>query len=61
MSDGTERLENEGGPPLPDTAPVADKTRTPRWVTAAGVGIGSAALVAALLYTTRGKVTKKPE
>ena len=51
-------------PPVEDdtnaeTASAADRARTTRWVAAAG--IGSAALVAALLYANRGKNGKSPK
>jgi hypothetical protein len=46
----------------PKPKPKADKDRTnARWVAAgAAMGIGSAALVAALLYTNRDKKEAKP-
>ena len=50
----------------PDAEKLADKPKLPqrglntRLVTAAGMGIGSAALVAALLYANRSRKPKKP-
>ena len=39
--------------------PAAGSTRTKRIVTGAAIGIGSAALVAALLYANRARKTDK--
>ena len=62
MTEPTETTES-AAPPVEgsakaDAASAAERARTTRWVAAAG--IGSAALVAALLYANRGRNGKKP-
>jgi hypothetical protein len=46
---------------LADKPKLPKKTRNRQLVTAAATGIGSAALLAALLYANRGRKPKKPE
>jgi hypothetical protein len=43
----------------PADSPAADATRNKRLVTGAAIGIGSAALVAALLYANRSRKNDK--
>jgi len=52
MPEVPESIAIEPGEPL-------DKKRNQRWRMAAGAGIGSAAIVAALLYSRQGKGPKK--
>ena len=46
---------------LPADKAVAGSVRTKRLVTGAAIGIGSAALVAALLYANRARKTDKSD
>ncbi len=46
---------------LADKPKLSRHTRNTRLVTAAATGIGSAALLAALLYANRSRKPKKPE
>ena len=47
------------GAPKPDEAKKADSRRTKHFVAGAAIGIGSAALVAALLYANRARKADK--
>lgn len=49
----------EGPAGVPDSAKSAGSSRSRKLVTGAAIGIGSAALVAALLYANRSKKTDK--
>jgi hypothetical protein len=56
----TEPKKAKPGKPVKSESSKSDRTNT-RWVAAgAAMGIGSAALVAALLYSNRDKGDRKP-
>jgi len=52
-------VDPPAGAPSPDRATKADSNRTRHIVTGAAIGIGSAALVAALLYASRSRRTPR--
>ncbi len=49
----------EPSAPVAESTPKSEGARTRKIVTGAAIGIGSAALVAALLYTNRSRKTGK--
>ena len=56
MADEPETKASASGP---DEKPAAGSSRTKHIVTGAAIGIGSAALVAALLYANRARRTDR--